>query len=94
MVTVCAPDETRLGLLPVVRRRLTARGGQPVATVLHQVDTFSLYGAGEPTTRASCVRALPSLTSRAFQRWVDGFAAAWAESLHVLVLDHGAGHTG
>jgi len=89
---VVAQDETRLGLLPVVRRRMTACGVQPVATVMPQVDNFYLYGAVEPTTGASCFLALPYLTSRAFQLWLDGFAAAFPESLHLLVLDNGAGH--
>lgn len=89
---VFAQDETRLGLLPVVRRRITARGVQPVATVLHQFDNFYLYGAVEPTTGASFFLELPYLNSRAFQLWLDGFAAAFPESLNILILDNGAGH--
>jgi len=54
-IKVFAQDETRLGLLPVVRRRITARGVQPVATVTHQFDNFYLYGAVEPMTGASVV---------------------------------------
>ncbi len=89
---VFAQDETRLGLLPVVRRRITACGVQPIATVLPQFDNFYLYSAVEPTTGASFFLELPSLNSRAFQRWLDDFAATFPESLHVLVLDNGAGH--
>jgi transposase len=91
-IKVFAQDETRLGLLPVVRRRITARGVQPIATVLHQFDNFYLYGAVEPTTGASFFLELPYLNRRAFQWWLDGFAAAFPESLNVLVLDNGAGH--
>ena len=91
-VKVFAQDETRLGLLPVVRRRITACGVQPVATVTHQFDNFYLYGAVEPITGASFFLELPSLNSRAFQRWLDDFAATFPESLNVLVLDNGAGH--
>ena len=89
---VFAQDETRLGLLPVVRRRITAYGVQPVATVTHQFDNFYLYGAVEPTTGAHFFLALPYLNSRAFQLWLDGFAAAFPQSLNLLVLDNGAGH--
>ena len=92
MVKVFAQDETRLGLLPVVRRRITARGVQPVATVTYQFDNFSLYGAVEPTTGASFFLELPYLNSRAFQRWLDDFAATFPDSLNMLVLDNGAGH--
>jgi transposase len=89
---VFAQDETRLGLLPVVRRRITARGVQPVATVTHQFDNFYLYGAVEPTTGASFFLELPYLNSGAFQLWLDGFAATFAQSLNLLILDNGAGH--
>ncbi len=91
-IKVFAQDETRLGLLPVVRRRITACGVQPVATVTHQFDNFYLYGAVEPVTGASFFLALPYLDSRAFQRWLDGFSATFPESLNVVVLDNGAGH--
>jgi transposase len=91
-VKVFAQDETRLGLLPVGRRRITACGVQPVASVTYQFDNFYLYGAVEPTTGASFFLELPYLNSRAFQWWLDGFAAAFPASLNLLVLDNGAGH--
>lgn len=89
---VFAQDETRLGLLPVVRRRITACGVQPVATVTPQFDNFYLYGAVDPTAGDSFFLDLPYLNSRAFQVWLDGFAAAFPASLNLLVLDNGAGH--
>src|SRR5262249_30233944 len=67
-------------------------GVQPVATVLHQCEHFSLYGAVEPTTGAHCFLALPSLNSRACQLWLHGVAAALPESLNIVILDNGAGH--
>jgi len=79
-VKVFAQDETRLGLLPVVRRRITAYGVQPIASVTHQFDNFYLYGAVEPATGASCFLELPYLNSRAFQWWLDGFAASFPEA--------------
>lgn len=91
-IKMFAQDETRLGLLPVVRRRITACGVQPVATVTYQFDNFYLYGAVEPATGASFFLELPYLNSRAFQVWLDGFAAAFPASLNILMLDNGAGH--
>jgi hypothetical protein len=87
-----AQDEPRLGFLPVGRRRMTACGVQPVASVTDQGEHFSLYGAVAPTTGASGFLALPDLNSRAFPWWWAGCAAAFPASLHRLVLDHGAGH--
>ena len=91
-IQVFAQDETRLGLLPMVRRRITACGVQPMATVTPQFDNFYLYGAVAPTTGAHCFLELPYLNSRAFQVWLDGLAAAFPDSCTMLVLDNGAGH--
>ena len=63
-----------------------------MATVTHQFDNFYLYGAVAPTSGASFFLELPYLNSRAFQVWLDGFAATFPESLNLLVLDNGAGH--
>ena len=91
-VKVFAHDETRRACLPVGRRRLPAYGVPPSASVPHPLEHCSRYGAVEPTTGASCLLALPSLHSRACQGWVDGCAAAFPASVHLLGLDHGAGH--
>jgi transposase len=91
-VKVFAQDETRLGLLPVVRRRITACGVQPVVTVTHKFDNFYLYGAVEPTTGASFFLALPHLNSPTFQLWLDGFGEAFPDSYNIVVLDNGAFH--
>jgi transposase len=91
-VKVFAQDEPRLGLLPLIRRRITACGVQPLATVTHTFDNFYLYGAVEPTTGASFFLELPYLNSQTFQGWLDGFAAAFPEAYNILVLDKGAFH--
>ena len=89
-VRVLAQDERRVGWLPIVRRRITACGGQPIATVTPTFDYFYLYGAVEPTTGASFFLELPHLNTELFHVWVDGFAAALPESLNIVVLDNGA----
>jgi hypothetical protein len=47
---VFSHDESRSGFLTVRRRRLTARGVQPVGSVPHVFAWFSVCGAVEPTT--------------------------------------------
>jgi hypothetical protein len=92
-VKVFAQDETRLGLLPLIRRRITACGVQPVATVWQRFDNFYLFGAVEPTTGDSFFLELPLLNSAMFQLWVNGFAQTFPDSFNILVLDNGALHT-
>lgn len=90
---VFAQDETRLGLQPILRRRITACGVQPVATVWQRFDNFYLFGAVEPTTGDSFFLELPLLNSAMFQLWLDDFAQTFAASFNILVLDNGAFHT-
>jgi hypothetical protein len=92
-VKVFAQDETRLGLQPLIRRRITACGVQPVATVWQRFDNFYLFGAVEPTTGDSFFLELPFLNSAMFQLWLDDFAQTFAASFNILVLDNGAFHT-
>jgi putative transposase len=92
-VKVFAQDESRVGLLPIVRRRITACGVQPLTTVAHTFDYFYLYGAVEPTTGDSFFLELPSLNTEIFQLWLDHFAAAFPQTYNILVLDNGAFHT-
>jgi putative transposase len=91
-IKVFAQDESRVGLWPIVRRRITACGVQPIATVAPAFDYFYLYGAVEPTTGASFFLELPGLNTVTFQLWLDHCAQAFPESCNLLVLDNGAFH--
>ena len=46
-------DESRCGLLPIVRRRITARGVQPLLPAAYRFESLYLYGAVEPLTGQS-----------------------------------------
>jgi putative transposase len=92
-VKVFAQDETRLGLQPILRRRITACGVQPVARVWPRFDHFSLFGAVAPTTGDSFFLELPLLNSAMFQLWLEDFAQTFVASCNILVLDNGALHT-
>ena len=87
-----ACDESRFGLLPIKRRRLTRRGVKPVMRFRWRFEYCYLYGAVEPKTGEHFLLEMPSLNSLCFQVFLDEFAAAFRESLNVVVLDNGAFH--
>jgi DDE superfamily endonuclease len=87
-----AQDESRCGLLPLVRRRITARGVQPLLSSAYRFESLSLYGAVEPLTGASFFLELPLLNTQGFQLFLDHFAATDPHSFHLLLLDNGAFH--
>jgi transposase len=90
---VFSQDESRCGLLTVRRRRLTARGVQPIGMIQHVFDWFYVYGAVAPTTGESFFFELPHLNRINFQVFLDEFARAFPDSLNLLVLDKSGGHT-
>jgi hypothetical protein len=90
---VFSQDESRFGLLTIRRRRLTARGVQPIGTVQHVFEWFYVYGAVEPTTGAHFFLELPYLDAEGFQLFIDAFAQAFPDSLNLLLLDNSGAHT-
>jgi transposase len=92
-VRVFSQDESRFGLLTVRRRRLTARGVQPIGPVQHVFEWFYVYGAVAPTTGERFFLELPYLNAESFQLFVDAFAQAFPDSLNLLLLDNSGAHT-
>jgi hypothetical protein len=92
-IRVFSQDESRLGLLTIRRRRLTARGVQPVGRVPYVFEGFSVDGAVEPTTGARFFLELPYLNAESVQRFVALFAQAFPDSLNLLLLDNSGAYT-
>jgi transposase len=92
-VRVFSQDESRCGVRTVRRRRLTARGVQPVGTVQHVFEWFYVYGAVAPTTGERFFLELPYRNAEGFQLFLDAFAQAFADSLNILLLDNSGAHT-
>jgi transposase len=85
-------DESRCGLLPIVRHRITARGVQPVLSAAYHFESVYVYGAVEPLSGQSFFLELPALNTEGFQLLLDHFAAADPTSFHRLLFDNGAFH--
>jgi hypothetical protein len=89
---VWTQDESRCGLLPILRRRITARGVSPLVPSTYRFESLYLYGAVEPRTGQSFFLELPTLDTQGFQLFLDHFAATDPVSFHLLLLDNGAFH--
>ena len=90
---VFSQDESRVGLLTIRRRRLTASGIQPVGLIQHVFEWFYVYGAVAPTTGERFFLELPYLNADTFQLFVDAFGHAFPDSLNILLLDNSGAHT-
>jgi transposase len=75
-----------------MRRRITARGIQPLLSSAYRFESFYVYGAVEPLTGKSFFLELPLLNTQGFQLFLDHFAAIDPATFHLLLLDNGAFH--
>lgn len=85
-------DESRFGLLTILRRVLTAKGVKPVAPYLHRFDNLYLFGAFSPITGCSHLLEMPYCNADTFQQFLSYIALQKPEEFKILVLDNGAFH--
>jgi hypothetical protein len=85
---VFSQAESRVGLLPLRRRRLPARGVQPVGPGQHVFEGCYVDGAVEPTTGDRFFLEWPDLHAAMFQLFVEAFAPAFPDSLNILLVDN------
>lgn len=91
-IRVFSQDEARCGLLTVRRRRLTARGVQPLGTVQHSFEWLYIYGAVAPSSGEHFFLELPYRNADKFQLFLDGLAEAFPDSLNLLLLGNSGAH--
>jgi transposase len=86
-------DESRFGLKTIERRRITARGIQPIGIHQWVFETFWLYGAVEPKTGASFFWEFSHLDSLCFERYLEYFSEAYPNQMHLMQVDNSGAHT-
>jgi len=85
-------DESRFGLLTVLRRMITAKGVKPVAPFLHRFDNLYLFGAFSPITGHSVLLEMPHCNSHTFQEFINYLSRQRPSEFKILILDNGAFH--
>ena len=91
-VKVWFQDETRLGLQPRTKRRLTARA---VRAVGHQAPIYEstwLYGAVEARTGEHFFMEWTHVDKECFQGFIDEFVKEHPDELHIWVIDGAPSH--
>jgi hypothetical protein len=86
-------DETRIGLMPIHRRRITAKGVRPIISSEMKREYYYLFAMIEPLTGKDFMLELPTLDTGMMQIFMDKFAKEDAESLHLILLDKASSHT-
>jgi hypothetical protein len=91
-IRVVSQAESRLGVLPGRRRRLTAHGVQPLGAVQHVWAWGSVSGAAAPATGERFCLGRPDLNAAGSQICVAAVAAAFPDSRPLLPLGHRGAH--
>lgn len=85
-------DESRVGLLTVQRRKLTALGVRPVGQVQWQLLYRWIYGVVEPLSGEHLLLEFSHLDGHCFEQFLQSFAQAYPDELHLIQLDNSMVH--
>lgn len=75
-------------------RVITLKGVKPIGKVKWVRQAFYIYGLFESETGESFYYEFSHVATDCFQVFLDGFAQAYPEDLHVIQLDQGSFHSG
>ena len=79
--------------MPIHRRRITGKGVRPLISSEIKREYEYLFGMIEPLRGKDFMLQLPSLDTQMMQVFMDEFAKADAESLHLILVDNASSHT-
>lgn len=79
--------------MPIHRRRVTAKGVQPIISAEIKRDYYYLFGMIEPLTGKDFMLELPNLDTQMMQVFMDEFAKEDRASLHLILIDNASSHT-
>lgn len=91
-VSVFVQDESRFGLMPIIRRRITAKGVKPIQSVQQVFESYYVYGAVEPLTGENFFLEMPSLDSECFEVFLNEFSKYYCDRYIIMLLDNGGIH--
>lgn len=86
-------DETRIGLMPIHRRRITGKGIRPKISSEIKREYGYLFGMIEPLTGKDFMMEMPCLDTASMQVFMDEFSQEDETSLHLIVVDNASAHT-
>lgn len=86
-------DETRIGLMPIHRKRITAKGIRPLISSEIRREYEYLFGLIEPLTGKDFMMEMPRLDMVTMQIFINEFEQEDPESLHLILVDNASSHT-
>jgi hypothetical protein len=88
-VKFSSQDQARFGLMPIIRRRITASGGQPIKRAEYNFENFYLYELTEIFSGEKFFLELPFVNGECFELFMREFLTISDEqSFHIMFLDN------
>ncbi|MGL5076046.1 MAG: IS630 family transposase [Waterburya sp.] len=85
-------DESRIGLMTLMGRKITLPGVQPIGIEQWKFEYLWLYGLVEPKSGESFFYEFSHLDSICFEKYLELFSEQFRDEFHVIQLDNGAFH--
>ena len=85
-------DESRFGLMTILRRMMTAKWVKPIAPYQHKFKNLNLFGAFSAMNGEHFLLELPYCNSDPFQVFLDLFAQSNPDEFKILIFDNAAFH--
>lgn len=92
-VRLWTQDETRIGLMPIHRKRITGKAIRPLISSEIKREYGYLFGMIEPLTGKDFMMEMPSLETATMQVFINEFEQEDPESLHLILVDNASPHT-
>lgn len=92
-VRLWVEDESRIGLMPIHRKRITWKGIRPTISSEIKREYHYLFGMIEPMTGKDFLMELPGLDTEMMQVFMDEFAKQDRTRLHLIIVDNATAHT-
>jgi transposase len=85
-------DETRLGLITSLGRRITLPGVRPVARIQRVFENYHIYGAVGISDGKNLFFEFPGMNTDCFQNFIEIFSEEFSDSMNVLLIDNAGIH--
>ena len=85
-------DETRLGLITSLGKKITLPGVRPVAEIQRIYENYYIYGAAEAAGGQNFFLEFPGMNTDCFQCFLEKFSEEFPNSMNVLLIDNAGIH--
>lgn len=92
-VRLWTQDETRIGLMPIHRKRITGKGVRPLISSEIKREYMYLFGLIEPLTGKDFMLEMPCLDTDTMQVFMNEFEKEDPHTLHLILVDNASSHT-